>query len=175
LILKNNFLRIYPLTYPQRQLLAKGRRFLEEELHLAYSTFELNANEEFMNGYTDAMSNEHWVNMVRDNEKNYEWYTHWLIIDQKQNITVGGMGCTGVPDKNGQVMIGYFIDKKFEGNGYATEALKLWIGWMLQNKELKTIIADTLATGIASQKVLLKNGFVYDSETDEGLRWKFSI
>jgi RimJ/RimL family protein N-acetyltransferase len=68
-------------------------------------------------------------------------------------------------------MLGYFIDKKFENAGFATEALGRLLDWVLLNPAVQSVAADTLVNGLASQRVLQKNGFQPAGPSEEGLRW----
>ena len=171
-----NRLRLFPLTSDQLLLLAKSRNELEKHIGLSMSNLELNADEAFINELTSFINHEFML-MVKSNEANFEWYTHWLIIHDELNLTIGGIGMNGLPDNDGQVMIGYYIDKKFEGKGYGTEAVKQLLNWMKSTRtlNLKSVIADTLVTGLGSQKVLLKSGFEFAGNVDEGFRWQYNF
>jgi len=111
----------------------------------------------------------------RTDPNDYEWYSHWIIILKEENLTIGGIGANGLPDSNGEVIIGYYIDKKYEGRGFATEALQAFVGWMILNQDVKCVIADTLVNNLASQRVLQKNVFVLRGPVEEGLRWEKKI
>lgn len=163
-------LRLLPLTYSQLLLLAEGLYALEDFLQLNRSSFELNADPSFLQEFSAAIQS-YTIPQVLAHPEDHAWYTHWLVIHQEDNLIVGGIGCTGLPDGNGQSMIGYFIDKKYEGKGLATEAVSGLINWMLQHPQLNTIIADTIPGNGASEKVLLKNDFIYHGPVDEGSRW----
>lgn len=113
-----------------------------------------------------------WIAWTKEHESQFEWYTTWEIILKKENIAIGGIGFSGYPDSEGKSMVGYGLDTRYFGQGYATEALKGLINWAFSHKELNAIVADTLTTGIPSQRVLIKNGFVLTGE-GEGLKhWK---
>jgi [ribosomal protein S5]-alanine N-acetyltransferase len=164
-------LSLMPLSLNELQLLIKGRNFLDESIGLTMSDFEISAGKSFMEEFIVAMDS-FVIPKVMENQQDYEWFTHWIIIENKLNLNIGGIGCAGMPDENGQAMIGYYIDKKFEGMGYATEALNCFMNHLFKNESLKSIVADTLIENIASQKVLEKNNFLFECETEEGLRWK---
>lgn len=164
-------LKLLALSYEQLLLLAQGRHILEQSLGLARSSFELSAGPEFLEEFTQVIP-QHVVPAVQQHAADADWYTHWLVIDAAANLTIGGIGMNGLPDANGEVMIGYFIDRKAENRGYATEAVQALTGWIATHPQARAVIADTLVSGIASQQVLQKNGFVAAGETDEGLRWK---
>ncbi|WP_234735413.1 GNAT family N-acetyltransferase [Tellurirhabdus bombi] len=102
------------------------------------------------------------------------WLTHWLIIHQQENRTIGGIGVSGFPDCEGATMMGYFIDRRYEGQGYATEAVSCLLKWLFACPDLQSVVADTLLDGIGSQTVLQRNDFFLEGRTEEGLRWRKS-
>jgi RimJ/RimL family protein N-acetyltransferase/plasmid stabilization system protein ParE len=55
--------------------------------------------------------------------------------------------------------IGYHIAEIYTGNGYATEAVNLFLNYIKNNTFLKQIIGIALATNKASRRVLEKCGF----------------
>lgn len=55
--------------------------------------------------------------------------------------------------------IGYHVAKKYTGNGYATEAVKLFLSYLKDNKSLKEIYGIALSDNVASKHVLAKCGF----------------
>ena len=71
-------------------------------------------------------------------------------------------------------MIGYFVDKKFEGKGVATQAVKLLTRWLFQNENLHSIIADIPLGHVGSQRVLEKANFEFSGSIEDGHRWKLS-
>jgi [ribosomal protein S5]-alanine N-acetyltransferase len=169
----SNRLRLIPLTVHHLQLLIQGRPVLEQHLGLKPSNLELNADPAFIEEF-NSMDLQKILSTVEQHAEHYAWYTSWQIVHREQNLYIGGIGLTGLPDKNGQVMTGYFIDKKFEGQGIATEGLACLLEWAWQNPDLKKVVADTLKEGYASQKVLKKNGFVLEGAVEEGLRWSLA-
>ena len=62
--------------------------------------------------------------------------------------------------------IGYHIAKRYTGNGYATEAVLLFLDYLKKNTNHKEIIGVALAANKASRKVLNKCGFI---ETFKGI------
>ncbi len=172
--LQSTRLRLIPLTLDQLQLLAISRNKLELSIGLNPSTIELNASKSFIEEFeSDVWLHSYVLPMVSANQAHYEWYTHWLIVHQEHNLTVGGIGVNGLPDENGQVMMGYYIDKKYEGQGIATEAVQCLLHWLFQHERLQLVVADTPVDNYGSQKVLQKNGFTFAGEVEEGFRWIF--
>lgn len=63
-------------------------------------------------------------------------------------------------DSKGVVEIGYGILEEYQGQGYATEAVKAVTEWALQKNNVTAIEAETDVDNIISQKVLAKCGFI---------------
>ncbi len=163
-------LYLIPLTHDQLILLATDRHALEYAMGLTRSDFKLNASDSFLAELEQVVTHivapavlEHPIAQL--------WYTHWLIVEKASNLTVGGIGLAGEPNEAGEVMIGYYIEAQVENLGYATEAVRVFSEWIFTSNEVRKIVADTLADGFASQKVLQKNGFELLGTTVEGLRW----
>ncbi len=57
--------------------------------------------------------------------------------------------------------LGYRLHKKFWGKGYASELAGELCAWAFKKFSINRIVAVTELLNIASQKVLLKNGFEY--------------
>ena len=88
----------------------------------------------------------------------WEWYAMWNI--ELMNGTHVGELCFKGLDANGVVEIGYGILEEYQGQGYATEAVKAVTEWALQENNVTAIEAETDVNNIISQKVLAKCGFV---------------
>ncbi|RRB00997.1 GNAT family N-acetyltransferase [Larkinella rosea] len=166
----SNRLQIIPLSHSDLEQLSTSRAALETARCLDLSNFELNADARFMAEFEAALTHFVIPNLVAHPDQ-WFWFTHWIIVHRDLNLTIGGLGMAGPPDTAGQVMIGYFMDKKFEGNGYATEAVSCFVDWIFQQPDVKTVIADTLKEYNASQRVLQKTGFTFVGEVEEGVRW----
>lgn len=173
-IITTERLGLLPLSYEQAILFTRSRNDFESRVGLALSQFELNATEGFSAEITESLDN-YVIPKLKLHKEHYEWYSHWLIIHLQKKLIIGGIGMNGLPNEAGEVMLGYYIDKKFESQGYTTEALGGLIKWIIKNPNVKSIIADTLTDGYASQKVLKKNGFIYDTLVEEGIRWRLIL
>jgi RimJ/RimL family protein N-acetyltransferase len=65
-----------------------------------------------------------------------------------------------------------------QGKGYATAAARAMVAFALESPEVRKVLAHTLPTGVASQRVLLKAGFRHVGEIvdpEDGLVWRFEI
>lgn len=176
--INTNRLRLIALDAGHLRLLAESRTELEDSLGLKQSHFELNCDQEFLQGFIEEFNTavpNYILPSVEQNPEHYEWFTHWLVVLKNENLTVGGIGLAGLPNENGEVMLGYFIDKKFEGQGIATEAVEFFCEWFRGKNGLNAIVADTPKEHKPSQVVLLKNGFSLAEEQEEVYRWQKSL
>jgi RimJ/RimL family protein N-acetyltransferase len=146
---------LLPLTGEDLDRLAEGRGHLEKALGLAPSGLE--TSETIQKEMRDAL--RHWRAFVREHPKDYRWGTNWEIIRREESRSIGGIGMSGLPDEEGKVTIGYVIDDRYQGKGYASEALKGLVGWAFRHEKLRALEALTPKTNRISQRVLEKNGF----------------
>jgi RimJ/RimL family protein N-acetyltransferase len=163
-------LRLIPLREPQLHLLTTQRSHLELELGLQPHPFSLNAAPSFIEEFLQAIP-AHVIPQMKEHPDDWLWHTHWLMVAKTENVIVGGIGGSGLPDEEGKVMIGYFVDAQVENRGIGTEAVTAFTTWLFQHPQTEIIVADTLVDGIGSQQVLQKNGFHLVGPTEEGLRW----
>ncbi|MGA0559107.1 GNAT family N-acetyltransferase [Larkinella sp. VNQ87] len=167
----SNRLQLIPLPLSDLERLANSRSAMETARGLAVSSLELSDDGGFLIELDEALHSFVLPN-VRANPETWFWYTYWLIVHRELNLTVGGIGVAGPPDADGQTMIGYFIDRKFEGQNLTTEAVTSFVSWIFEQPGVKTVAADTPKEHFASQRVLQKNGFVWAGEVEEGFRWR---
>jgi ribosomal-protein-alanine N-acetyltransferase len=165
-------LSLIPMKLHHLQLLAESREKLEKHLNLVPTELEL-SDPDFLNEFNESITS-YLLPQVAAHPDTFEWYTNWLIIDKKTQVIIGGIGVSGLPDESAQTMIGYFVDKNFEGKGVATQAVKLLTAWLFQNENLHSIIADIPPGHVGSQKVLEKANFRFSGSIEGGHRWILS-
>ena len=93
-----------------------------------------------------------------NNPDQWEWYAIW-IIELSDGTHIGDLCFKGL-NSNGVAEIGYGILEEYQGQGYATEAVKAALTWAFQNPNVTAIEAETDADNAASKRVLEKCGFV---------------
>ncbi|MGE7602434.1 GNAT family N-acetyltransferase [Peribacillus sp. NPDC097675] len=164
--LKTDRLRIIPLNAENLKLLMDSQKEMELKLCLCetenYLDLELKQALEIR------------LSKLLNDEQNYIWYTNWLIVLKDTNCYVGGIMLKGLPNKNGEVVIGYYTIPRYQGNGYMTETIVNIKYWLLNQPDVMSIIADTEKDNIASHRVLEKAGAEMYKETEELYYWRMS-
>ncbi|MEK5037111.1 GNAT family N-acetyltransferase [Sporosarcina sp. FSL K6-3457] len=115
---------------------------------------------------------EYRLTKVVNDKKSYLWNTNWLIVSEGNNCIIGGIMLKGLPNKNGEVIIGYYTHPTYQGNGHMTETMTRIKGWLLSQPNVRYIIADTEKDNIASHRVLEKVGAEIYKETEELYYWR---
>ena len=90
----------------------------------------------------------------------------------KDGKMMGGIGLRDFKNKSCQV--GYWLGKKYWGNGFATEALKSILDFGFDQLNLEEIYASYKIGNEGSKRVLMKCGFEYSivkKEFDSVLNW----
>lgn len=77
------------------------------------------------------------------------------------NTVIGAIGVHPQKDLYTKTIeLGYWLGEGYWGKGFATQAAALGIAYARQHWQFNRVVAKIFANNIASQKVLLKNGFV---------------
>ncbi len=86
-------------------------------------------------------------------------FTMYMIRRASDGIAIGGLGFFGPPDDAGRVEVGYGLVPAARGIGFATEAVQAAVQ-VAAAHGATSIAADTDTGNQASQRVLVKAGFV---------------
>ena len=157
-----------PLTYDQLIKYINCDYSLETELKLNKSSRTISA--ELKEAFEQTI-----LPNVADKTKNYLFSTLWTAISKIDRKMVGDICIVGEPNAVGEIEIGYGTYEKFRNRGFMTEIVSGIISWMRTQPKVKSVIASTEKTNIASFKVLEKNMFVKLSETETFLRWRLEL
>ncbi|MEK4426151.1 GNAT family N-acetyltransferase [Solibacillus sp. FSL K6-1523] len=158
-------LRLIPLSAENLRLLIDNPKQMELRLSILESGRFLSTE------LKQAM--EVRLSKLLDDEGNYIWYTNWLIVSKDKNCSVGGIMLKGLPNENGEVVIGYYTHPEYQGNGYMTETINSMKNWLLNQPGVMYVIADTDKDNIPSHRVLEKTGAEMYKKTNELYFWKF--
>ena len=99
----------------------------------------------------------------------------FAVVERATLEAVGQIGTSGAREDDGGIEIGYGINPSWAGRGFATEAVKAVTEHLLALSGVERVTARTEAGNLASQRVLLANGFVRStsarSEADGLFLW----
>ncbi|GAB4151155.1 MAG: GNAT family N-acetyltransferase [Bacteroidia bacterium] len=151
-------LRIFPLSASQISKYLACDFSLESELGLKPLKREI--PDELMDTIRDN------IIPILKNHPDDLYFTIWLMTDNSSHDIVGSFLLKGLPDKKGEVEIGYGTEPQFQQRGYMQEALSGFILWAKKQSRIKSIRAETNPDNIASQQVLIKKQFY--RKRDEG-------
>lgn len=87
---------------------------------------------------------------------------HWLCLVIENELTGQSLGligfCLSIETQYRVGEIGYMIDPQFSGKGIATRALNMLLS-MQEYAQIRSFMAVVVDGNIASEKVLINNGF----------------
>lgn len=104
---------------------------------------------------------EDWITW---NIENYKQYRHglWAVILKENDVFLGDCGIT-MQDIDGELLpeLGYHINKKFCGNGYATEAAATCMKYAFNTLDYQSLFTYTKHDNIPSRRVAEKIGMTF--------------
>ena len=105
--------------------------------------------------------------LLREQE-NHDVYMH--LIRDAQGTMVGRINLSVLEDDRKTAELGYRIGENVTNLGYASEAVKLVLEKAFTTYGFNRIIAGTATGNLASQRVLLKNGFTFSRVIENDLQ-----
>ncbi len=159
-------LNILALSGDEVGLLAADLASLQAKLGLVYKG-------EAIIGHLLEVTKQQAKAIAADN-KNVLWNTFWLFVLKEENTAIGSACFKGAPDASGAVEIGYGTNELFQNKGYTSEAVGALCRWAFTQPDVKTVLAETDKSNLASHRVLEKNGFVVSRQTADCLWWQVS-
>lgn len=117
------------------------------------------------------------VEVAREFLKNYQDYKkygmgRWAVVHKETGEYLGWCGLKYFADKN-EVDVGYRLQKKYWGHGYATESATACIEYGFNKLRLTRIVGNVMKENLASIRVLEKLGMTLLKESpcggEEGL------
>ena len=101
-------------------------------------------------------------------QTNRDVYMH--LIRDSQGVMVGRINLSVLENNRKTAELGYRIGENVSNLGYASEAVKLVLDKTFNTYALNKIIAGTATGNLASQRVLLKNGFTFSRVIENDLQ-----
>lgn len=105
-------------------------------------------------------------------ERLHPWYTYFLLVQRSDRQAVGVCGFKGAPSLMGSVEVGYAMHEDYRNLGYMTEGVRALVAWAFQQPDCSRVVAETLRTNLASQKVLQKAGLQMFRAAEKMLYWQ---
>jgi RimJ/RimL family protein N-acetyltransferase len=157
-------LKLKPLNKCELELAIKNFNDLEKELGAEITKENIGPREQSVYKIR--------LNDMKTNMDLYKWYTPWVLIESKLNRIIGAIMIKNYPDENGEVIIGYALQESFRRKGYMREGVSALIEWILNNDDVKFVVADTLKSNIASHGLLKQIGMTIYKEDEECYWWR---
>lgn len=116
---------------------------------------------------------EHWephvlhfiLKQFEEEPRTRGWHRYVLLPKERGHVLVGAVG--GFPKLEDDVEIGYSTLPAFQRQGYATEAARSLVEWLLRQKNVRSVSAQTYAAQPESIKVMERCGMSFVGEGDE--------
>jgi len=117
-------------------------------------------------GWPPHQSEEESMNIIRTVFNNS---TNWAIVLKDTDEAIGAIGYLpssecGLPSREGEHMVGYWVGKPYWNQGICTEALRLLIGHIKDTTDFKSLISSHFLDNPASGRVMEHCGFVPTGE-----------
>jgi len=117
-----------------------------------------------------------WLALLESSSEQDPWI-HGFCIVNDDGVHVG-LGSFKGPPVDGIVEIAYAVAPKYQGKGYASNAVRALVALAFESGQVRTVRGHTMPDGIASQCVLINSGFSKVGEVverDDGLVWRFEL
>jgi ribosomal-protein-alanine N-acetyltransferase len=110
---------------------------------------------------------EHWephvyhfiVKQYEDEPRTRGWHRYVLLPTGRGWVLIGAVGA--FPKLEGDAEIGYSTVPSFQRKGYATEAARALVKWLLTQKDVTSVSAQTYPSLPESIKVMERCGMTY--------------
>ena len=142
------------------------RRFALSDEEIFY---RLNSDAEIMRYIRPPKNREESRLFLLENIQFYDQHPglgRWGMLDKNTDEFVGTFSLLPFEHTN-DVHIGYALMKDHWGKGYAAEIVEAGLMYVFNELKLPSVVAVTYPENVASQKVLLKNGFQPDGYYQE--------
>ena len=108
-------------------------------------------------------------------EKDYYFYTIWIVIDKTLNRLVAELGFKGLPDERSEIEIGYGTFPLSRGQGYMTEAV-CWHDFMGEKFSRHQIrYSRNRRRQLPSIRCLKKQDSYMTNKHDTRIVWKYQL
>jgi [ribosomal protein S5]-alanine N-acetyltransferase len=137
--------------------------------------YRLNGDPEIMRYIRAAKDPQECIVILKRNISFYEqrpMMGRWAMIEKESGNFIGSFAIIPVEtvdhSRHAEIQIGYALLKEYWGKGFATESALAGRQYAFDEMKLTRIVAITEVENIASQKVLLRSGFIQEPNIMEG-------
>ncbi len=104
------------------------------------------------------------INKCKDDAKKQprEFFELAICLKEKPEILIGVIGLTKVNYFHEKGEIGYWLNQKYQRNGYMFEAVKELIRFVFDDLKLRRIDISAMKENVASNNLIKKLGFRYE-------------
>jgi RimJ/RimL family protein N-acetyltransferase len=99
-------------------------------------------------------------------------WVQFSVVEQASDEIVGDVGMSPADDEPGVIKVGYTIDPRSQGRGYATEVVRALIDYAFETLGATTVRAYADADNLASIRVMEKVGLTFqerfEGEDEDG-------
>ncbi len=150
-------------------VLETGRLLLREMVHDDFQAlFEIFSDEETMSFYPKPFDRDKVNSWIEWNRSSYRenGYGLWTVLHKESGTVIGDCGLIRqIVDGIVEVEIGYHTNKKFWGEGYATEAALACRDYAFNSLGVPRVISLIRPENSPSRRVAEKNGMTVEKET----------
>ncbi len=166
-------------TYIGKQIKIRTHRF--SDINDIYNNIKDKEIYKYTRRIPHPYKKKHAVDFVKstfEHRKNKTAY-QFAIADKVTDKVIGGIGLMNFDWDNKNAELGYWLGKKYRGNGYITEAVNLILRFGFTELKLNRVWAAAFETNMPSIKVLQKNNFQYEGLMRETVlkfgKWQSSV
>ena len=98
-----------------------------------------------------------------------------VVLQRAERTLIGSIGFKAAPDASGSVEIGYGIVAAYRRQGYAVEAARGLIDWVVREHGVVEVTAECFAANLASQGVLARLGMRRTGRDGDLLQWSLQV
>lgn len=142
------------------------RRYTQADKDNFYS---LSGNEDVMRYIRPVQTKDESDKFLSENISIYEKHPmmgRWAVDEVSSGKFIGSFAVIYIPDSD-KIQLGYSLKKEEWGKGYATELTIAGLHYVFNKMKLPLIYGVTEKDNTASQKVLLKIGFQFETTFKE--------
>lgn len=155
-MLETERLILRPLSLDELKLQLENPAELEKQLGFFSAAYH---SAEDHSDLLDALPT--WIKRVQKNQKDYIWFTNWMLVNKESNTAIGGVNLTRMGTDQEQLLIGYHVKQPFRRLGFASEAVQAITDWAFSHSSIKVLLAETLQSNASSESLLKKLGFQF--------------